>query len=210
VRGDVDVAQIGNELSRIIGLVGAERDPVSAIEAPQHGQRGLAFGGAGGLGQKRIDDQAVAVFHKDMAHVTWSGGLTLRFLVKACVGIGGRGMGCVAALFLAKIALGVPALGIGRSAATRIVAIVRVAILGLEALHARPGIDQRAVHREMLGRQQRPNPRWLQHGGHEFGRNIARHKPVPVLGEHRYIPDGRIHRQPDKPTEHQVVIELLH
>lgn len=90
-------------------------------------------------------------------------------------------MAGIAALFLAKIALGIAALGVRRSIATRIAAIAWIAIFRLEALHARQGIDQRAIHREMVGRQQRPNLCRLQHGGHEFGSDS------PAISRSRFL-----------------------
>ena len=44
-------------------LVGAQRDPVSAGTGRHQGERGLAFGCAGSLGQPGVDDQSVPVLH---------------------------------------------------------------------------------------------------------------------------------------------------
>src|SRR5829696_5304916 len=48
------------------------------------------------------------------------------------------------------------------------------AILRAEALHRRPGLDQRAVDAEVLRRQQALDPRVGEHGGEKLVRHIAR------------------------------------
>lgn len=54
-----------------------------------------------------IDLQAIAVLHENVGHVAQFRGLAARLLEQPAVGIGGRGMGGIAALFTAKIMLGV-------------------------------------------------------------------------------------------------------
>ena len=51
-----------------------------------------------------------------------------------------------------------------------------------------PNLDQRAVDREVLARQQRAHLWQVQHRGHELARNIAVEQPVPVLAEHGLHP----------------------
>jgi hypothetical protein len=53
---------------------------MAPFHAVQHGQRSLAFSGAGGVGEDSIDNEAVAVFHEDMAHVAQLRCLAARFL----------------------------------------------------------------------------------------------------------------------------------
>src|SRR5207249_10839679 len=62
----------------------------------------------------------------------------------------------------------------------RAVAVIR-AVLGLEALVRGPGLDERAVDREMLVRQQRLDLWVIQKPFHELPEHIAALKPVPVL-----------------------------
>ena len=84
------------------------------------------------------------------------------------------------------------------------------AVLRPEALHAGPGLDQRAVDREVLVRQQRLDLGLGQHRAQELGRDLALEQPVAVLGEHRHVPDRIVDAEPDEPAEQQVVVELLH
>ena len=87
---------------------------------------------------------------------------------------------------------------------------VAAVVLAAEALHRRPRLDQRAVHREVLVRQKTPDPRAAQHRLKEARRNIPRNQPVVVLRIHRRVPHRRVHRQSDEPAEQQVVVQLLH
>ena len=148
----------------------------------------------------RVHHQAVAVLHHHMSHVAQLGGLPGRLLVQPGVGIGGRGVRLVAALLAVKIALAV---------ATRRRRLA-AAVLRTEALHRRPGLDQRAVHREMLGREQRLDLRIGQDRRQEPAGDVAFQQPIAVLGEHRHVPHRRVHRQPDEPAEQHVVGDLLH
>jgi hypothetical protein len=69
-------------------------------------------------------------------------------------------------------------------------------ILRLEAFRTAPGFDQRAVHREMLARQQPFYAGMGHHGGQELHRDLARQQPVTVLGEGRGVPHRVIHAEP--------------
>ena len=63
MRGDGPFAQILDELTHIIGLVGAERDAAAPLAPLQHRQRRHALGGAASLGDATIHRQAVAILH---------------------------------------------------------------------------------------------------------------------------------------------------
>jgi hypothetical protein len=112
-------------------------------------------------------------------------------------------MGVVPALLAMEIALGVPG-------AVAIRWRFAAAILRHKTLHAGPGLDQRAVDREVLAGEQHVHLRQVQHAGEELGRDIAVQQPVPVLAEYGRIPHRIVRRQPHEPTEQQIVVELLH
>src|SRR5512132_141377 len=57
-------------------------------------------------------------------------------------------------------------------------------VLRPEALRARPGLDQRAVDREVLVRKQPFDLRVVEHGGEELRSDLAAQQPVAVLGEY--------------------------
>ena len=80
----------------------------------------------------------------------------------------------------------------------------------LEALHAGPRLHQRAVNREVLARQKLLDFRLIENRRKELGRNIAFEQPVPVLGEHRVIPDRIVDAQAHKPAEQKVELQPLH
>ena len=98
-------------------------------------------------------------------------------------------------------------LGVAPAAARRRRFAVR---LRHKTLHAGPGLDQRAVNREVLARQKCVDLRQVQHTGKELGRDIAIEQAIPVLAEHGGIPDRIVGRQSDEPAEQQIVVELLH
>ena len=176
------LATAGDEVSGVIVLVAAHRAAGPGIVL-DHVERGGALGRAVGLGQPRIDDEPVAVLRHQMTHVAELGLLAGAFAEQPGVGVGGRGMRVVLALLAMEVALGIaPAARLALSRG-RIAAVLRH-----KALHAGPGLDQRAVDREVLAGQQLADLRQVQHARKELGRNIAVEQPVPVLAEHGRIP----------------------
>src|ERR1700752_2971866 len=91
------------------------------------------------------------------------GRLARTLAVQPSIGVGGRGVRLIAALLAVKIPLTI-ASGSRRLAA---------AILGTKALHAGPRLDQRAVDREMIVRQQNLDRLLIQHRGHELPGNVT-------------------------------------
>ena len=83
-------------------------------------------------------------------------------------------------------------------------------ILRLKALLARPRLDQRAVHREVLLRQEPLLPGLLQDGIEEAHVDLAAQKPRTVLRVHRRIPHAVVHSQAHEPAVEDVEVELLH
>lgn len=67
--------------------VGAESDSSSPLAAVQHRQRRLALGNAGGVGERGIDDQAVAVFHQQVTHEAQPARLPVALAVEPGVGV---------------------------------------------------------------------------------------------------------------------------
>src|SRR5437764_1331997 len=70
--------------------------------------------------------------------------------------------------------------------------------------------ENTAIDRKVLVREQGLHARMLDQLGHELLEHVAVLKPVPVLGEDRWVPDRIIWRQTRKPAEEKIVIELLH
>ena len=95
------------------------------------------------MGDHAVDDQTVTVLHESVAKVAHLGLLPLALLIEPGIGVREGLMGRVFELLVVKIALLVaPDRRFG------------TAVLGLKALDRRPGFDQRAVHAEVLVRQQ--------------------------------------------------------
>ena len=84
----------------------------------------------------------------------------------------------------------------------------------------RPGLQQGAIHGEMLVAEQRLDLRCahqllqeLPQGPPAHSASLRKHpvieEPLPVLGECGGVPDRIVGTQADKPAEQQVVVELL-
>ena len=84
------------------------------------------------------------------------------------------------------------------------------AIFLLKALLAGPSLDQRAIHGKMLVRQQTCYTCFFDHRLEEQAANLCLQHAIPILTEHGRVPHHIIHIQTHKPTEQQVVIQLLH
>ncbi len=158
----------------------------------KHQQRGIALGVTVGMRHHRRGDQPVAVLHQGMAKITQLRLLAVALLVQPRIGIGGRLMRLVPSLLSVKV---------------RAIAIVG-AILAAKALLRGPGLDQRAVHGEVLVGHEPPG--LLVHLGEESLRHIGSQQPIAVLGEHRMVPHRIVHAQAHEPAKQKVVVDLLH
>src|SRR5271170_5254856 len=97
------------------------------------------------------------------------------FAIKPRLGIGSRGVAVVRALLAVKIRLPVASASVhGR--------FVR-AILRPETLHRRPGFDQRAVDREVVGAEKPLHSRMCKNCAQQLGRDVAFQQALAVLGK---------------------------
>src|ERR1700674_5163373 len=80
-------------------------------------------------------------------------------------------------------------------------------VLWSETLMTCPSFDQRSVDSEMFIRHERPGP--FQHPPEKRLRDLFVQQSLPILAVHRVIPDRFVHLHPHKPTEQQVVLQLL-
>src|SRR5258708_18420137 len=111
-------------------------------------------------------------------------------------------MRLVAALLALELGRGIALAAFGIAASRR--------LIRLDALHRSPRLDQRAIDREVLARQQPFDPGLSEDGGQELRRDLTVEQPVAVLRKARVIPDRVIHAQPDKPPEQKIELEPLH
>ena len=205
VRRAATFAASGHEVSGIVVLIAAHR-AAGSDTVLDHIERGLTLRRAVRLGHPGINDEPVAVLRHQMSHVTELGFLARALAEQPGIWIAGRGMRVVLALLAMEIAFSIASTAAGLALARRRIA----ALFWYKALHAGPGLDQRAIHREVLAGKQLAYLRKVQHLSEELGRDIAREQPIPVLAEYRRIPHRIVRRQPDKPAEQQIVVELLH
>jgi hypothetical protein len=86
----------------------------------------------------------------------------------------------------------------------------RLGIFGPETLQGSPGLNEGAVHGEMLVRQQSGLGR-MRLDAPEKGRGQVRgEKALPILGEDGMVPGLVVHIQAHEPAKQEVVIRLLH
>ena len=81
---------------------------------------------------------------------------------------------------------------------------------GAKALVTGPRFEQRAIHREVVRGEELLLVRQRPHLLEERLGDVPREQPIPVLGEHRRIPDGIVRREAHKPAVQEIVVELLH
>ena len=105
IDGGDDAYQLVDEVLRVVAPVGTERDRPRPVGARlNHVQRRDPLGVAVGLGQTRVDDEAVAVLHQRMYHEAELGLLTLPLAIEPRFRIGRRGVRLVGALLAMEIA----------------------------------------------------------------------------------------------------------
>ena len=73
----------------------------------------------------------------------------------------------------------------------------------------RPGLQQGAIHREVLVAEQRLDLGSSHQLLQELPHHLVIEEPLPVLGECGGMPDRIIRAEPHKPAEQQVVVQLL-
>jgi hypothetical protein len=89
-------------------------------------------------------------------------------------------------------------------------AIGRRGVLGPETLQGSPGLNEGAIHGEMLARQQSGLGRLLVDASEKGRGQVRTEKALPILGENGMVPDLVVHGQAHEPAKQDVVIQLLH
>src|SRR5438105_3739908 len=204
VRGDRQLAASGHEPASVVATIpgdGEPPPPTSASLTAEQIQACLAFCEAGGLEKIQVDDQPVAVLHQNVPRVVELGLLGVALARQASLGIGDRGVGGVAALLAPVVDV--------RVATTTTSGRAAVAVLGPEALHRGPCLQERSVHGEVLVREVAPHPGLFHHGGEELGRDLVPQQPVPILREGAVVEAAVLNAQAQEPLEEQVVTQPL-
>jgi hypothetical protein len=122
-----------------------------------------------------------------------------------------RSVRLVGALLTVKIRLAVPPAACRRRIARAVPRVfARGQALRPKALHRRPGLDQRAVDREMVRAEQTLHPRAPHYRAQELGGEVALQKTLAVLGERRVIPRRIVDADADEPAKQEVKLQPLH
>ena len=198
MRGDAPGPERRDEVAGVVALVGPEGGARS--QAADQRPRRLALGRPGGQRHAGPDRQPMPILHEDMPVVAELGFPAPAFAHQPRLGIGRRDMGGIRAPLAMEIHRGI----------ARIIRRRGHRVAPREALEPGPGLDQRPVDREMLGREQLPGLRLLHDGREEGLGDVPAQQAFPVLGEHGHIPDRGIQAQPHEPPIEDVEVQLLH
>src|SRR5271169_2244740 len=179
VRSDLMRAQLTHQFLLIVTLIPAQRDSMLASDLYRHRESRLGFCAAAGLSQPGIDHQAVAIVHLHMPGVTELGLFARPFAGQARLRIGGRLVRGVGASLAVKVHARVAGI-IGWS--------LLVIPFAFETLVSGPSLDQRAVDRKMLIREEASGARLIEHRVEKALRYIAHQQALPVLREDGHVP----------------------
>jgi hypothetical protein len=83
-------------------------------------------------------------------------------------------------------------------------------VRALETFETGPGLEQRAVHREVFVREQAGLSRLAAHGVKKRAGDIAGEQALAILAEGGVRPDRLIHTEADKPSIQHAVVDLFH
>ena len=193
-------AQVRDELLHVVALVHRQRLGVDAAPAGagEHRARSAVLGLCR-FGHQNVHAQTVAVLHEHMAAVAQLGRLAVALPHEARVRIGRALMGRIRALLALEV----------DHAGTVASVLGRLTVLALEALERGPGIDQRAVDGEMIGREQTLATGKAHHLVEETARHIRGNQPFAQAAEIRLIEAGALQPHVEKPAKENVVVELL-
>lgn len=200
VRSHRVLAQVRDKFLHVIALVGAERLGVNVPStcASEQLPRGTVLG-LGRFGDEDVDAQPIAVLHEHMPAIAELGRLAVALAHESRLGIGRALMRGVRALL---------ALEVDHPGAV-ITVLGRGAILGLEALERSPGIDQRAVDREVVRGQQLLLAGQIDDLIEEASSDVGGDKAFAQPAEVRLVQRRALEIHVEKPTEQDVVVELF-
>src|SRR6202171_3977582 len=165
VRGDLERAACGHELTSVVALVGPEGNPPAARQLRlQHRPGAFALGVAVGRLDRELDQETVAVLHQGIGRVTQPRFLARSLLRQLRFRVGGRLMSRVAAALAVEV---------NRRVAGVVGRLSRSLVPGLGALERRPGLDQRAIHGEVFVRKQLQTASLRDHADEKLARHVV-------------------------------------
>ena len=200
MRRYIHSAHLTHEVFRIVGFICPHRNALRPFHSFGHQHGRIPLHSAVALQQLRVYHQSVSVLDHHVAAICQLRFMPTTLACQARVGVRGRLVGVIAPRLPVEVHRRVAGI-IGRRCGL---------ILPLKTLVARPSLDQRPVHSEVLVRDQVHYPRLSQHRLEELLGDIPFPKTIPILGEHCRHPYRFVHVQANKPPEQQVVLQLLH
>src|SRR5208282_5009109 len=159
VRGHIHMPALGNELGGVEAFVATYRRRVRTWNLLQHDECCIALGATIGFQQFPVDDQSIAILYQQIAAIAQLRLLARSLACKLRIDVRRRFMRLVRALLAMKV---------HRRIASVIRRCVLTAFLRLKTFQARPRLQQRTVHGEMLLRDPPSDARLLHHLGQKF------------------------------------------
>src|SRR6201981_3037725 len=201
VRGDIEPAAGRDELARVIALIAAQRDSMTARQSfIDHCHRRPPLGQAVGRLDLKLTQQRIAVLHQRVGRVAKLGFLALTLACQQRLRVGSRLMRRIGPLLAMEV----------HSRITRIIrSRARLLTLALEALKRSPGLDQRTVDREVVVREQSPRLRLRHYLPEEVSGDLVFQQTVAVGRKARMVKARLVPLQIQKPAEQQIVVELF-
>jgi site-specific DNA recombinase len=201
---DLLVADRCDARASVVRLVGTQCSWMKAaqLRVVQQVRHHVALSRAGGLSDLEVDQQPVAILHQRVSHVRQLRLEATAFLRQACFRIGRALVRGVRALLAAEVD-------------RRIARIIRRRLIGgrlvlrTEALQTGGGLDQRAIHREVLVGKQAECIGLADHLVEEVQRHLLFQQATAVLAECGLIEAGLHQTHVEEPAPKQVVVELL-
>src|SRR5258708_22170651 len=200
VRSHPVLAHSRDEGIRVESFVTAQGASAAARDVFDQEERRIPFRGACGLGGAATDGKTISVLHDDVSQVGQLCFVATSLAVQSRLRISRRLVSVVRPLLAPEI----------HGRITGIVpAVASRRVLSLEALPARPGLDQSAVHGEVLVGEKTDTRPLGENLLQEDRRHVALEQPRSVLRERLSVPDPVVEAQAHEPTEEDVVVEVL-
>lgn len=205
VRRDTLSPQAPDALACVIALVSTEcgrMKPAHSSIADQLRQH-ISLSRTSCRGDLKVHQQSMSIFHERLTHVAEASFLSRTFAIQPGIGIGPTLVSCVRTLLMMEVDP----------------TIIRAAtvwpfgrwwlVFRSKALEAGSRFDQRAIDAEVLVAQQVQAIRVQHHCIEELATDSVAQQPRTVLGKRAVIKARLDHVHIQKPTEQQVISQLL-
>jgi hypothetical protein len=200
VRTDGVLTQVSDKVFDVIALVRTQGLRVNASVARSREQlAGRLMLSLRGIGDQDIDTQSMAIFHQYVPAIAQFGGLAVALAHEPGVRIGGAPVGRIRSLLAFEV--GHPG--------TVTPFLRRLTVRAFEALEGRSGLDQGAVDREVIRREQVLTASQAHYFVEETPGNVGGDQSLAQAAEIRLVEPFALEVHVKKPAKENVVVKLL-